>query len=611
MKRVSVSCLFLLALLGTDAVTFGAEHPDARRASINSITFYQVPGSRSLHLGNALLLRHLDLELSTSLYFSHRPIGMVDENGQWLRSLVDHQEGIILGAALGIAKRVQLSMAMPAVFNQAGEYPGQGLGGVSALGFGALKTQVKFALFEARGIHGALALPLEWPTGAKEAWLAEDSIKFTPALLLTRQDGTVNVTFKIGYDWRGRQEIINLVSDDRITTGMVLEWQPRALPALTLASGVNGHFQYASIGEAEGFGAQWSAGSYYDLTKTLNIGVITVGALTETPTLPGFATLAHLRYTHAFGIHPPDCSVPNAYLEDSRCLPPDTDKDGLRDPKDKCPLEAEDEDGFEDDDGCPDLDNDQDKILDSADKCPLSPEDYDGFEDDDGCPEMDNDQDGIPDKKDACPLKPENVNGYEDNDGCPEPDADNDGILDQKDKCPKKPEDKDGFEDEDGCPDPDNDQDGIPDKTDVCPKQAENFNGYRDKDGCPDKVLAVRTRGEIRITEEIHFDHGQVVPKRQSRKVLKAVLAVLRANPEIRVNVEGHTDSLGGADFNHYLSKARSQAIRDYLVRHSKPKDELAERLFVLGRGKAEPKSSNRFKEGRASNRRVRFLIIE
>ena len=61
MKWVVGCCFFILSLVGTNAVTFGAEHPDARRTSINSITFYQEPGSRSLHLGNALLLRHLDL----------------------------------------------------------------------------------------------------------------------------------------------------------------------------------------------------------------------------------------------------------------------------------------------------------------------------------------------------------------------------------------------------------------------------------------------------------------------------------------------------------------------------------------------------------------------
>lgn len=65
-------------------------------------------------------------------------------------------------------------------------------------------------------------------------------------------------------------------------------------------------------------------------------------------------------------------------------------------------------------------DSDQDGILDEEDRCPLSAEDRDGFEDDDGCPELDNDDDGIPDAQDRCPLEAETINGVDDDDGCPD-----------------------------------------------------------------------------------------------------------------------------------------------------------------------------------------------
>jgi hypothetical protein len=67
----------------------------------------------------------------------------------------------------------------------------------------------------------------------------------------------------------------------------------------------------------------------------------------------------------------------------------DTDGDGIPDARDKCPLEPEDFDGFQDADGCPDPDNDHDGIPDKLDKCPNQPEDFDGFEDADGCPDRD------------------------------------------------------------------------------------------------------------------------------------------------------------------------------------------------------------------------------
>ncbi len=98
----------------------------------------------------------------------------------------------------------------------------------------------------------------------------------------------------------------------------------------------------------------------------------------------------------------------------------DRDADGILDPDDACPNDAEDVDGFQDEDGCPEWDNDKDGVADLDDGCPLEPEDIDEFEDEDGCPDTDNDQDGILDVSDACPNEPEVVNGVDDEDGCPD-----------------------------------------------------------------------------------------------------------------------------------------------------------------------------------------------
>ncbi len=166
----------------------------------------------------------------------------------------------------------------------------------------------------------------------------------------------------------------------------------------------------------------------------------------------------------------------------------DSDGDGMIDDEDRCPLEAEDMDDFEDEDGCPEKDNDNDGIPDDKDKCINEMEDQDGFKDDDGCPELDNDMDGIVDNDDSCPMEVEDKDGWEDDDGCPDRDNDKDGIEDKFDQCRDIAEDKDGFEDKDGCPDKDNDKDGIPDVHDKCPDKAENLNGINDSDGCPDKA---------------------------------------------------------------------------------------------------------------------------
>lgn len=95
--------------------------------------------------------------------------------------------------------------------------------------------------------------------------------------------------------------------------------------------------------------------------------------------------------------------------------PGDSDGDGMLDPVDACPHQAEDEDGWDDHDGCIDPDDDGDGWIDEDDPCPRGAEDRDGFEDADGCPDLDDDGDAIPDTEDQCPRLP----GADFQHGCP------------------------------------------------------------------------------------------------------------------------------------------------------------------------------------------------
>jgi outer membrane protein OmpA-like peptidoglycan-associated protein len=249
----------------------------------------------------------------------------------------------------------------------------------------------------------------------------------------------------------------------------------------------------------------------------------------------------------------------------------DSDGDGIGNDKDKCPLLAEDKDGFEDSDGCPDDDNDGDKREDSIDKCPNEAEDLDGFEDDDGCPEADNDKDGIldaddrcpndaedgkapydkdgcpADKRDSdddgtfdafdqCPDEPEDEDGFEDWDGCPDVDNDGDDIPDEFDECPLCAEDRDGFEDDDGCPDPDNDQDGIADASDKCPDEAEVINGVDDFDGCADSggVMLVELDGDrVGINGDITFKRRRNTLDNRGEVFVDQLAALALTHPEV------------------------------------------------------------------------------
>ncbi len=253
-------------------------------------------------------------------------------------------------------------------------------------------------------------------------------------------------------------------------------------------------------------------------------------------------------------------------------------------------------------------DQDGDGIVDSEDECPLKPEDFDGFEDKDGCPDKDNDNDGINDVDDRCPNIPEGEpDGYRDSDGCPDPDNDGDGIADINDSCPDEPEDFDGYEDADGCPDLDNDGDGIADTLDECPSEAEDYDGDVDDDGCPEKRKRVDvTKEEIELNEKVHFAYDKAKIQNKSYPLLDEVATVLKANPNIEVRIEGHTDSQGGKQYNQKLSQRRAQSVVDYLVdRQGIDRS----RLQSKGFGESQPIASNRTEEGRAANRRVEMKI--
>jgi outer membrane protein OmpA-like peptidoglycan-associated protein len=282
----------------------------------------------------------------------------------------------------------------------------------------------------------------------------------------------------------------------------------------------------------------------------------------------------------------------------------DTDGDGLIDREDRCPIDPEDYDSFEDEDGCPDVDNDEDGILDDYDNCMHEPEDFDEFQDKDGCPEPDNDLDGIFDAQDDCPNLPEDLDGNKDSDGCPEGDNDGDGIEDRFDRCPNDPEDIDGFQDADGCDDKDNDADGILDFQDECADNAETYNGFEDADGCPDGVPSEVQRF-TGVIHGIHFEVNRAKLRLTSLPLLDDAASVLVEYPSIELEIQGHTDSDGDNEHNLELSARRAKAVVEYIVSQGVE----PERLSWVGYGEDRPLYPNNSDEEKEANRRVEFHL--
>lgn len=109
------------------------------------------------------------------------------------------------------------------------------------------------------------------------------------------------------------------------------------------------------------------------------------------------------------------------------------------------------------------------------------------------------------------------------------------------------------------------------------------------------------------VTHGILFDSGSDKIKAESFKTLADLGGLLTDNPELRVSIEGHTDSDGADAANQTLSEKRAASVRTYLVDNYKVD---AARLESKGWGEAKPIDTNDTAEGKANNRRVELVKL-
>lgn len=122
----------------------------------------------------------------------------------------------------------------------------------------------------------------------------------------------------------------------------------------------------------------------------------------------------------------------------------------------------------------------------------------------------------------------------------------------------------------------------------------------------PKKQRVILKKEKIEITEAIHFKSGKATILPVSYSLLNEVAQILVGNPNIRIRIDGHTDSVGSDNFNFKLSEARAASVMKYLISRGLP----PERLSSKGFGESLPIANNATEMGRAQNRRVEFTII-
>ncbi len=118
-----------------------------------------------------------------------------------------------------------------------------------------------------------------------------------------------------------------------------------------------------------------------------------------------------------------------------------------------------------------------------------------------------------------------------------------------------------------------------------------------------DRIL----EGKKIIVENIHFEFDKAYLTKETLNILDRMIAAMKWNRRIKLEVRGHTDSVGNAVYNKKLSERRADAVVEYMVKNGIS----PVRLRAKGFGESNPIASNSTVKGRSKNRRTEFLILK
>ena len=121
------------------------------------------------------------------------------------------------------------------------------------------------------------------------------------------------------------------------------------------------------------------------------------------------------------------------------------------------------------------------------------------------------------------------------------------------------------------------------------------------------QVLQTRdtARGLIVSMPDVLFDFNQYTLKAEARERLAKISGIVLAYPDLKLEIDGYTDSIGSDEYNQTLSEKRAEAVRDYLVSSAVSMNSVVAR----GMGKADPVADNSTAAGRQLNRRVELIV--
>jgi outer membrane protein OmpA-like peptidoglycan-associated protein len=140
-------------------------------------------------------------------------------------------------------------------------------------------------------------------------------------------------------------------------------------------------------------------------------------------------------------------------------------------------------------------------------------------------------------------------------------------------------------------------QQAVLDREELRAKLLEQFNA----------ILSTRdtARGLVVNLSDVLFDTGKYTLRPVAREKLAKISGIILVYPDLRLAIEGNTDSVGGDEMNQTLSEQRAKAVLDYLAMQNIPVTSMTSQGF----GKTQPVATNDTAEGRQQNRRVEMIV--
>ncbi len=135
-----------------------------------------------------------------------------------------------------------------------------------------------------------------------------------------------------------------------------------------------------------------------------------------------------------------------------------------------------------------------------------------------------------------------------------------------------------------------------------------NYSGINDFEPIIINIdLEKATAGSMVVLNNLFFDLDKFDLKQKSIPELEKIIRFMQENPQVRVEISGHTDNSGQPAYNKQLSQKRALSVFHYLTQKGIDKN----RLIPIGHGSDKPLASNDSEEGRQQNRRIEFRIIK